>query len=387
MKPQITAALGTLAVAAACAAPHQTPLAAPSFPDADSVHVDTITTGVTHSFIRDRRGPWAIHVVTIDSARCRPVFEARKPGRDVTARATTTQLAAGTLVTINADFFAIPGGTPVGPHVTGGTPLIGPTDRHAFAITAHGWRMGFARMDGRIAAASDTARIVQLNRMATRFSAYAGTNDGVTLFTAWMGDSIGADSTARRITIRAANDASPEVSGSGVIVAIDSPAPMTRMQRGEVVLHVHGSANPWARRRIAGESVSWHTAATMYGARIVEGVGGFPELLRDGRPVLADQTVNPSFGAQRHPRTAAGWTADGRLLFVAVDGRQPPYSDGMSLDELTWLFQRLGATDALNLDGGGSTALVVEGALVNRPSDAAGERAVGNAFALVRCMA
>lgn len=57
----------------------------------------------------------------------------------------------------------------------------------------------------------------------------------------------------------------------------------------------------------------------------------------------------------------------------------------MSLPELTWLFQRLGASHALNLDGGGSTAMVVNGRVVNRPSDREGERAVGNALALVGC--
>jgi hypothetical protein len=327
--------------------------------------------------------------VEIDTTLCQPAIEARKPGNDVSARATTSSLGAGTLVTINADFFALPGGTPVGPHVAGGTPLIGPTDRHVFAATASGWRMGFARMRGQIGSGRDIARLVQLNRMSTRFGAYAGTRDGVTLFTPWMGDTVPADSTARRITVRVRTGVVPdpvEVSGRGVVVAVDSPAPMTRIERGHVVLHVHGNANAWARRRTSGDSLSWRTAFTIYGARMIESVGGFPELIRDNKPVLADQFVLASFGEQRHPRTAVGWTADGRLLFVVVDGRQPPYSDGMSLAELTWLFQRLGATDALNLDGGGSTALVIGGALVNRPSDAAGERAVGNALSLVKCL-
>jgi exopolysaccharide biosynthesis protein len=74
-----------------------------------------------------------------------------------------------------------------------------------------------------------------------------------------------------------------------------------------------------------------------------------------------------------------------------VDGRQAPYSDGMSLAELARLMLALGTPQALNLDGGGSTTLVYAdpdsgGALLvaNRPSDAGGERAVGNALALVR---
>jgi exopolysaccharide biosynthesis protein len=57
----------------------------------------------------------------------------------------------------------------------------------------------------------------------------------------------------------------------------------------------------------------------------------------------------------------------------------------MTLDELAALMLRLGAREALNLDGGGSSALVVRGMVRNRPSDATGERAVGNALALERC--
>jgi len=57
---------------------------------------------------------------------------------------------------------------------------------------------------------------------------------------------------------------------------------------------------------------------------------------------------------------------------------------GMSLPELASLFEALGVEEALNLDGGGSTALVVGARPVNRPSDATGERPVVNALALVR---
>ena len=57
----------------------------------------------------------------------------------------------------------------------------------------------------------------------------------------------------------------------------------------------------------------------------------------------------------------------------------------MTLPELTTLMKQMGASDALNFDGGGSSAMVVRSRVLNRPSDAAGERAVGNALALVRC--
>lgn len=116
-----------------------------------------------------------------------------------------------------------------------------------------------------------------------------------------------------------------------------------------------------------------------------EAVGGFPDLIDAGRRV-GDLGVaaRPAFAAARHPRTAVGWdSGTGTLWLVVVDGRQPPHSAGMTLPELAALFEALGVDEALNLDGGGSTTLVLGGQPVNRPSDASGERAVVNALALV----
>ena len=73
---------------------------------------------------------------------------------------------------------------------------------------------------------------------------------------------------------------------------------------------------------------------------------------------------------------------------MTVDGRQAPFSDEMTLVELAGLFRSLGATGAINLDGGGSTTMVVrEGgrpAVISRPSDPSGERAVANTLAVIR---
>jgi len=115
-------------------------------------------------------------------------------------------------------------------------------------------------------------------------------------------------------------------------------------------------------------------------------VGGFPVLLaRGGRVGDLLVTENPSFAAARHPRTAVGFDpARGILWLVGVDGRQPGYSDGMTLPELAGLFEALGVTEAVNLDGGGSTVMVLKGIPVSRPSDAEGERPVVNALAVVR---
>ena len=101
-------------------------------------------------------------------------------------------------------------------------------------------------------------------------------------------------------------------------------------------------------------------------------LGGGPALLKDGR-----STQFQSSDA-RHPRSAIGWNAEFFFL-VQVDGRQRGLSVGMSLAELAAHFARLGCTDALNLDGGGSSTLWARGQVMNTPCEGS-ERPMGNAL-------
>ena len=118
--------------------------------------------------------------------------------------------------------------------------------------------------------------------------------------------------------------------------------------------------------------------------RASDALSAGPLLLRAGARVLQPdlEAISRVFTEARHPRTAVAARADGSLLFVTVDGRDPGWSVGMSLAELSDLLLELGAVDAVNLDGGGSTTMVVRGETVNRPSDPTGERANGDAILL-----
>ena len=101
------------------------------------------------------------------------------------------------------------------------------------------------------------------------------------------------------------------------------------------------------------------------GATVREGVAGFSQVLREGVVVPPPDTV-------LHPRSALGLDARRRTLrLVVVDGRQSGVSEGMSLAELATLMKDLGSSDALNLDGGGSSILIL--------SDASGNRRIMNA--------
>jgi hypothetical protein len=117
---------------------------------------------------------------------------------------------------------------------------------------------------------------------------------------------------------------------------------------------------------------------------VVDALGAGPRIVRDGAYFnTADAERIPSDIAQsRAPRSAVGLTAAGDLLLVVVDGRQPGYSVGVTLPELAQLLMRLGAREAMCMDGGGSSELVLQGRPVNRPSDGQ-ERPVPNALVIV----
>jgi exopolysaccharide biosynthesis protein len=100
-----------------------------------------------------------------------------------------------------------------------------------------------------------------------------------------------------------------------------------------------------------------------------------PALLEDGAVVdgIEDVEVDTNFGNHSiqgdQPRTAVGVVDANHLVFVVVDGRDPGYSEGVTLTELAGIMQDLGATTAYNLDGGGSSTMYFDGEVVNQPSE------------------
>lgn len=110
---------------------------------------------------------------------------------------------------------------------------------------------------------------------------------------------------------------------------------------------------------------------------VLQSVGAFPVLLRDGQKVFTDD----AFARARHPRTLLGWNEAGEVYFVAIDGRKRD-SRGMNLSEASDFLLGLGATQGVNFDGGGGTTFVVDDQVLNDPSDA-NERAAVNVLAVV----
>lgn len=111
-------------------------------------------------------------------------------------------------------------------------------------------------------------------------------------------------------------------------------------------------------------------------------VGGGPVLVQNGRVHITNNEELKFAGKavnDKHPRTAMGYTADHRLVIMVVQGRSES-SSGASLVQLANLLQEVGCVEALNLDGGGSSCLLINGRETIKPSDKEGERAVPAVF-------
>ncbi|HUF25305.1 MAG TPA: phosphodiester glycosidase family protein, partial [Vicinamibacterales bacterium] len=176
------------------------------------------------------------------------------------------------------------------------------------------------------------------------------------------------------------------------VTAITKSAPSPIPAGGFVISASGPVTNVLARLRVRDRVDVLFTYATSLGTspadwqRADDIVSGAGLLLWRGRDVAAwkeEQLSMEGFVNARHPRTLIGRDRDGDTWLVVVDGRQPGHSVGMSLQELTALSRRLGLVDALNLDGGGSTTMVVKGKVVNRPSDSLGPRPVSDAIVVL----
>jgi hypothetical protein len=186
-----------------------------------------------------------------------------------------------------------------------------------------------------------------------------------------------------------------QLAGSPLRVVERRPnAGRTPIPKNGVVLSFGGTVLPTGLERLdAGHEVRIQTHfRTLLGtrpeewARAQDIVGGAGLLVHHGSP-MADwsaEHLRAGFDTERHPRTMIGATRGSAIWLVTVDGRNPSVSLGMTFAELTSLARKLNLVYALNLDGGGSTTMVVKGKIVNHPSDATGPRKVSDALIVTR---
>ena len=111
-------------------------------------------------------------------------------------------------------------------------------------------------------------------------------------------------------------------------------------------------------------------------------IGGGPALLHQGKINITnkEEIMFVNGESDQHPRTAMGYTNDGKLIILMVEGRNPGIAEGMTLKQEASILQQLGCFEALNLDGGGSSCLLLNGKETIKPSDKEGQRPVPGVF-------
>jgi hypothetical protein len=356
--------------------------ASPQAPQ-DARRAETVAPGVEH--IEIRRGDfsvglgpdrWTIHVLVLDPARTRlSLGRARDKG---VGTETTSSMAGrrAALAATNGGYFRTEGayrGEPAGIVLSSGKVLSEPSrKRPGLAVSSKGPKTWLAVVDVAfraevVASKSARRRVDGVNRprLDNELILFTPEFDRTTL----TGPE-GVEAVVDKGRVAAVRE------GKG-----DSPIP-----RGGWVVSGHGAAAAWlkANVRVGGRLETRTDVRLSPKPGFIPDfvLGGGPRLIRQGRPAAAADPgiYGPGFSEARHPRTAVGLRADGRVLLVAVDGRQPERSVGMTIAELTALLLELGAVEAVNMDGGGSTTMVVRGRVVNSPSDLTGERPVGDAL-------
>jgi hypothetical protein len=339
------------------------------------------------------RGPWRINVLSIDPALARGHVRATY-GPDLARAEKVTDLVrlSGAVAGINASFFTYTGsllypGEPRGLGLYRGAVLSEPAAAAAevnLLVDAGTGKVTIGRLTWRgfmrNRRTAETLTLEYLNHPPVVPSVCARLIDQTRCTTS--GDLVHFTRHFGRST----------PTGYGVETVLDRYGCLVRTQLTRGVVLAPGQRSIQAtgrqtnrlleitRRGCLSRHVRLYNEA---GTRVIPspnmyGVAGRYRLTKAGRIVVPSGTG--TFFA-RNPRTIAGRTANGTIVFATIDGRQPT-SVGATLAETARIAHSLGMVDAVNLDGGGSTTMSVRGQLVNQPSGT-GERAVGDALVYI----
>jgi hypothetical protein len=342
-------------------------------PRVQSIHLETTAPGLAFAqfALSSEHGPLAVQVLALDPREPTLRFDTAIAGDSVISggeRTSAMGVRTGAVAGVNGDYFDI-GRTyqPQGMLIRNGELLRGPTDRMALVIHRdRSVTFDEFHMRGTLHAASGDFPVTQLNNWP------AG---DVTVITPAFGKELPA---AQGVTFAALEPlGQPHHYRVSRVTSASSPQPVS-----------FGVAfGPLAHAALReGENVTLEYALDPRVDDAVAGIGGGPLLLRDGEWYDDPHAPAPDERDVRWPVIALGRTAAQSLLLVAVDGRHPERSIGMTRPEFADLLHDLGVVEAMALDSGGSVTMVSRApgdatvTVRNVPSDSSSERWVSDAL-------
>jgi hypothetical protein len=306
-----------------------------------------------------------------------------------TERTSTMCQRAHCQVAVNGSFFTT-AGAPVGGLIGDGRPLTSPVDsRSNFSVAGDGTlRLGRLSMTTSLTTSYPRVPAGILRRTAPpeeRSTAVDGVNvrraaDRLVLYTPAFGPTT-ETSGGTELTARIISPSGPLHAGvPTALELVSARSGRSAIPSDGVVLSGSGEAAStlsalWNDVK-AGRAESRATLTVALSSSVAQSVAGKPVLLRDGERATRSKS-------RADARTIVGWNNRGDVLLVTVDGRQSGRS-GLSVIDAANLMRSLGAVEALNLDGGGSTTFVLNGRLANQPSTSSHrERGVAVALAIL----
>ncbi|MBW3614016.1 MAG: phosphodiester glycosidase family protein [Actinobacteria bacterium] len=336
------------------------------------VATEQVAPGLTHTTIRRRAPDQVVHVGRVapgSGLRLRAVLSNDEVSGEAPRLERTSSMCQRVrcLVAVNADFAPVGPNEPVGGMVVDGRVVRTPVPTHHQLVVPPDGTPTIDPLDVKAQLVPTDLRPLPLDGINRPRD-----DDQLVLYTPDFGPTTATNAFGVELVVEL-DDAHPLAANTTAVVRLVAlqAAGSATIPRAGAVISGHGRGEAalrelWAKVE-SGAVPSEALLRVEAPSAAVQSVGGTPVLVREGRrwvPATGD-----GFVAGRHPRTMVGWTTDGEVLLVTVDGRQPGYSEGMSLAQAADLMVELGAVEALNLDGGGSTTFVVNGSVTNVPSD------------------
>ena len=339
--------------------------------------------GLTHQHYVVREEHWSIQVVRIDRKRPDLKLVTALGGGDQLGLSTMTdQLRlipkeiGRPVAALNGDFYRTDGryeGDPRGLQILNGELVSSPGESTSFWIDAK----GHPQMDEVISKFA----ITWPNGKQERFGLNEDRGRDASLYTPAMGRSTQTPSGVEFVL-----EAVDRSKWLPLEVCETIPARIREIRRsgnsrippGSMVLSLRSSSgNSGATSAVVGDviAISTETVPNLRGVKTA--IGGGPALVSGSRV----QPIRVARSRERHPRSAVGWNKD-EIFFVQVDGRQR-HSSGITLPELAEFMARLKCEEAMNLDGGGSSEIWMNGRILNRPCYGH-ERSTANVLVVVK---
>jgi phosphodiester glycosidase/flagellar hook capping protein FlgD len=270
-----------------------------------------------------------------------------------------------TVAGVNGDFFRFDTGQPTSVFMRNGVLANRPHPKRSSLGIAFDGRLVVDRFfySGSWQAAGHTEHpLEEFNRLLSH-------PPGVALYTPRWGGVTPRRRTARDVVLTSFPRVLPNGYQTGKVVGVRRGGGTT-VPRGGAVLQARGSwSDVLVREARPGTLLTVHVGLRNLPLDVADAIGGGPLLVRDGQPIVStDEAFTAAHVTNRHPRTAVGQLADGRVIMVVADGRSSA-SAGLTMGQLAQEMTRLGAVTAMSFDGGGSSTMAFDGRVLNRPSD------------------